>query len=98
MSLLALIFVMPMGASAQNFSSSINTYSPYSMYGLGELATPGNAAMRAMGGVGVGMMSYTMVNMLNPAAYCNVARKTFIFNFSVDAGHYRNSQMKYATN
>ncbi len=98
MGLLALIFVMPMGASAQNFSSSINTYSPYSMYGLGELATPGNAAMRAMGGVGVGMMSYTMVNMLNPAAYCNVARKTFIFNFGVDAGHYRNSQMKYATN
>ena len=41
--------MMPVVALAQNFSSSVNTYSPYSMYGLGELATPGDAAMRSMG-------------------------------------------------
>ncbi len=93
-----LFFAMPSEAVAQNFSSSINTYSPYSMYGLGELSTPGNVAMRSMGGVGVGMMSYTMVNILNPAAYCNVTRKSFLFNFGVDAGHYRNSQTKVAAN
>lgn len=88
------LFAIPAVSSAQNFSSSINTYSPYSMYGLGELATPGNVAMRSMGGVGLGMYSYTMVNLLNPAAYGNMTRKSFIFDFGVDAGHYRNSQLK----
>ncbi len=90
------VFAMPAVSSAQSFSSSINTYSPYSMYGLGELATPGNVAMRSMGGVGLGMYSYTMVNLLNPAAYGNMTRKSFIFDFGVDAGHYRNNQMKSA--
>lgn len=97
MAVAALIFVMPSESSAQNFSSSINTYSPYSMYGLGEIATPGNSAMRSMGGVGVAMFSPGMVNLLNPAAYGNMNRKTFLFDFGVDAGHYRNSQTKYAS-
>lgn len=88
----------PMVVSAQNFSSSVNTYSPYSMYGLGELATPGDAATRSMGGVGVAMFSMGRVNLLNPAAYANVGRKSFLFHFGVDAGHYRNSQNKYSDN
>lgn len=88
--------MMPVVALAQNFSSSVNTYSPYSMYGLGELATPGDAAMRSMGGVGVAMFSMGRVNTLNPAAYGNTPRKSFLFHFGVDAGHYRNEQSKYA--
>lgn len=67
------------------------------MYGLGELSTPGNAAMRSMGGVGVAMFSPGMVNLLNPAAYANMNRKSFIFDFGVDAGHYRNEQTKYSS-
>lgn len=84
-----------MGVMAQIHENSINTYSPYSMYGLGELSTPGNVAMRSMGGVGVAMYSQSMVNMLNPAGYGNVAQQSFIFNFGLDAGHYRNQQTKY---
>ena len=91
---IAIALLLPMGAMAQKLTSSVNTYSPYSMYGLGELATPGNVAMRSMGGVGVAMYSQAMVNMLNPAGYGNVARQSFLFNFGVDAGHYRNSQNK----
>lgn len=93
--IIAAVLLLPMGAAAQNLTSSINTYSPYSMYGLGELSTPGNVAMRSMGGVGVAMLSTSAVNMLNPAAYGNMSRKSFIFNFGVDAAHYRNSQNKY---
>jgi hypothetical protein len=78
---IAIALLLPMGAVAQTLTSSVNTYSPYSMYGLGELATPGNVAMRSMGGIGVAMYSQSMVNMLNPAAYGNVARQSFIFNF-----------------
>lgn len=93
----AVLTAMPMGAAAQTLTSSINTYSPYSMYGLGELATPGNTAMRSMGGVGVAMQSNMSVNLLNPAAYAITPQKSFLFDFSVDAGHFRNSQTKYGT-
>lgn len=95
--IIAVVLLLPMGAAAQKLTSSVNTYSPYSMYGLGELSTPGNVAMRSMGGVGVAMLSTNMVNMLNPAAYGNMNRKSFIFNFGIDAGHYRNSQNKYSS-
>jgi hypothetical protein len=63
---------------------------------LGELATQGDAAMRSMGGAGLAMFSLGRVNMLNPAAYANTPRKSFLFHFGVDAGHYRNEQHKYA--
>lgn len=93
--IIAVVLLLPMGAVAQNLTSSVNTYSPYSMYGLGELTTPGNVAMRSMGGVGVAMLSTNMVNLLNPAGYANMNRKSFVFDFGLDAGHYRNSQTKY---
>lgn len=93
--IIAVVLLLPMGAAAHNLTNSVNTYSPYSMYGLGELATPGNVAMRSMGGVGVAMLSNHVVNLLNPAGYANMNRKSFIFDFGVDAGHYRNSQNKY---
>lgn len=86
-----------MGAAAQNLHSSVNTYSPYSMYGMGELATPGNAIQRAMGGIGVAMYSTNMTNMLNPAAYGFTPRQSFLFNFGIEAGHYRNSQAKFGS-
>jgi hypothetical protein len=65
------------------------------MYGMGELATPGNAIQRSMGGIGVAMFSNNMTNMMNPAAFGFTPRQSFLFNFGIDAGHYRNSQMKY---
>ena len=86
-----------MGAVAQTLTSSVNTYSPYSMYGMGELATPGNAIQRAMGGIGVAMYSTNMTNMLNPAAYGFTPRQSFLFNFGIEAGHYRNSQAKFGS-
>ena len=95
--IIAVVMLLPLGATAQGLMSSINTYSPYSMYGLGELATPGNVATRSMGGVGVAMLSTHAINMLNPAGYANMNRKSFVFNFGIDAGHYRNSQNKYST-
>ena len=95
--IIAIVLLLPMGAAAQNLQSSVNTYSPYSMYGMGELATQGNAIQRAMGGIGVAMYSTNMTNMLNPAAYGFTPRQSFLFNFGIEAGHYRNSQAKFGS-
>ena len=45
--------MLPYAVSAQ--TSSINAFSPYTMYGIGEINTPGTTQMRSMGGVGVAM-------------------------------------------
>ena len=84
---------MPFGVSAQ--SSSINAYSPYSMYGMGEILTPGSAQMRSMGGVGIALRNYGQINPLNPAAASIAPQKSFLFDVAFDATHYRNSQQRY---
>lgn len=54
--------LFPVAAWAQ--TSSINAFSPYTMYGIGEQNTPGTLPMRSMGGVGVAMRSTGVVNLL----------------------------------
>ena len=93
--IIAVVMLLPLGVTAQTLTSSGNTYSPYSMYGWGELSTPGTAAQRSMGGVGVAMFSNTSVNVLNPAANGFTPQQSFLFHFGVDGGHFRNSQTKY---
>ena len=84
----AAMLVVPVSAMAQ--TSSINAFSPYSMYGIGELQTPGVVAQRSMGGVGLGMRSSVMVNPLNPAAYSLTPRQGFLFDFGVEGVNFYN--------
>lgn len=87
------VVLMPSTVSAQ--TSSINAYSPYSMYGPGELLTPGTVQMRSMGGVGIAVRALGQVNVLNPAAHSVVPSKSFLFDVSFDGTHFRNNQAKY---
>ena len=83
-------------ASAQ--TSSINAYSPYSMYGIGELLTPGSAQMRSMGGVGIAVRNYGEINVLNPAAASIAPQKSFLFDVGFDGTYFYNIQSKYDAN
>lgn len=88
-----MVAFLPCVATAQ--TSSVSAYSPYSMYGPGELLTPGTAQMRAMGGVGIALRSMGQVNLMNPASASIAPRKSFLFDFGFDGTHFRNSQPKY---
>lgn len=88
--LVAATFFLPAAAVAQ--TSSINAFSPYSMYGIGESNTPGTLAMRSMGGAGVAMRNNGVVNLLNPASFSMAPQKTFLFNFGLEGQNYYNSQ------
>ena len=94
--ILLLLMLVPLCGMAQ--SSSINAYSPYSMYGPGELITPGSVQIRTMGGIGIAKRTAGQVNTLNPASASVTPRKSFIFDVSIDGTHYRNSQPKYDSN
>ncbi len=81
---------MPFTAVAQD--GTINTYSPYSMYGLGDLQTQGTLLTRSMGGVGVGMRLATEINLLNPASYSTTLNKSVLFNYGMEGVNAFNSQ------
>ena len=82
--------VVPSVLSAQE--NSLNAYSPYTLYGVGELHTPGTVAQRSMGGVGVAMQSNLVYNPLNPAALGNTMQQSFIFNFGTEGQNFYSKQ------
>ena len=71
---------VPVVLSAQALGSSINTFSPYSFYGIGDLENPVTAASRGMGGVGIGFRSDKAMNLQNPASYSAIGRQTALFH------------------
>ena len=77
--------------------SSVNAYSPYTMYGVGELGTHGNAINRELGGTGVAMRSTQMASLLNPAGYSAAMPKSFILEVGLEGNFLKNQQRKYSS-
>jgi hypothetical protein len=77
---------LPLAAFAQG--SSINTFSPYSFYGIGDIMAQGPAFSRAMGGVGLGFRSPIAINTLNPASYSAIGRQTALFQIGMYGQNY----------
>lgn len=90
---LCLMLFVPVSAMGQ--SNSVSGYSPYSIFGIGELNFPGTVQMRSMGGVGVAWRSSQMVNILNPAGFSATPRQGILFDVGVDASFTKNTQHLY---
>ena len=84
-------------ASAQG-NAAITAYSPYTMYGIGELQTIGTVQMRAMGGAGVAWRSTQMPSIANPAGYSATMQKSFLFNVGMEGNFLQNRQKQYDVN
>ncbi|GHV00527.1 hypothetical protein FACS1894159_06410 [Bacteroidia bacterium] len=82
----ALLLVAPFTARAQN--SSLNAYSPYSMYGIGDIGLQGPTQTRSMGATGVAYRSPVTVNNLNPASLGGVGQKAFLFDVGLEGANY----------
>ena len=72
------------GQQAMGQSSSINAFSPYTFYGIGDITTPGSAILRSMGGAGIGFRSAYTINSMNPASYSMIGQNSFLFNFGME--------------
>ena len=75
--------VLPLGAQNEAY----NSYSPYSMYGIGDISKFGNAYNRSMGGVGIATRDRRNVNILNPAAVTERDNQSFMFDLSLAQGN-----------
>lgn len=84
--LLAALVVGPTKGVAQD--ASLNTYSPYTFYGIGDIHNQGIAVTRAMGGASYGFRNYIYINTLNPASYSSVRNNSFLSNFDMEGRNY----------
>ena len=75
---------------------AITAYSPYTMFGIGELQTIGTAQSRAMGGVGVAWRSTQVPSMANPAGYSATLQKSFLFSVGAEGNFLQNTQKRYS--
>ncbi len=65
-------------------AQSINTYSPYSRFGIGQIPSKGFAATKAMGGLSQGIRNPFGINYLNPASYTSQDTMSFILDFGLE--------------
>ena len=86
------LVVLGIGKVSAQGGAAVTAYSPYTMFGIGELQTIGTAQMRAMGGVGVAWRSTQMPSMINPAGYSATMQKSFLFNVGVEGNFLQNVQ------
>ena len=64
--LLSVFLIIGVCAYAQD--GTYGAYSPYSIYGIGDISREGTAFNKSMGGVGVATRNRRFINYLNPAA------------------------------
>ncbi|MCF0167258.1 MAG: hypothetical protein HUJ93_01250 [Bacteroidales bacterium] len=77
---MAMIALFSFPAKAQ---TAYDSYSPYSMYGIGFLEKQGNQNSFAMGGIGIGDRENSTINLLNPAAVTEREQKAFMLDFGL---------------
>lgn len=66
--LFGIVFLFVAVSSSAQEGGAYGSFSPYSLYGVGELSTGGSAFTRSMGGVGVATRNKRFINIQNPAA------------------------------
>ena len=78
----AILVLMPVRLHAQA-DVAFDAFSPYSMYGIGNLETLGNQNSMAMGGIAIGCRDNSILNWVNPAAVTARERRSFMLDFGV---------------
>ena len=64
--LVCLLFILPLSAYAQE--GAYGAYTPYSIFGIGDIRKEGTAFNSSMGGVGIATRNKRFINYLNPAS------------------------------
>ena len=78
-----LLTALPHPVAAQDPLAG-NGYSPYSLFGFGDLVRPGTTYNLSMGGIGIGERNVRYINLLNPAAVTAREAKSFMMDFGLE--------------
>ena len=94
-----LVFILTcVCASAQE--GAHGAYSPYSIFGIGDLSQQGTAFNKGMGGVGVATRNNRFINYMNPAALTARDTLSFMADFGLTQKNtiYRQGDLRSANN
>ena len=75
-------------------------YTPYSVFGIGEIAKEGNAYTKSMGGTGIATRNRRFINYTNPAAVSARDSLAFMADFGLEQKntYYRQGDLRSANN
>ena len=96
--LLAVFLIIGVSVSAQE--GAYGAYSPYSIFGLGELEKEGSAYNKSMGGTGIATRNKRFINYTNPAAVTARDTLAFMADFGLEQKNtlYKQGNMTSANN
>ena len=96
--LLAVFLIIGVSVSAQE--GAYGAYSPYSVFGLGELEKEGSAYNKSMGGTGIATRNKRFINYTNPAAVTARDTLAFMADFGLEQKNtlYRQGDLRSANN
>ena len=80
--LLAVFLIIGVSASAQK--GAYGAYTPYSIFGIGEIAKEGTAYNKSMGGTGIATRNRRFLNYTNPAAVTARDSLSFMADFGLE--------------
>ena len=89
---IVLLFLVVTGftASAQQ-TEALGTYTPYSLFGIGEIEKQGTSSNKGMGGIGIGVRDNRYINYTNPAAITARDTLAFMLDFGVSQKNFYNT-------
>lgn len=76
-----------LGTSLYAQEGTYSGYSPYSVYGIGDLSSGGTATTRTMGGTGIALRNHRILNLLNPASVTARDSLSFMADFSLSGSN-----------
>ena len=96
--ILAVFLVIGVCVSAQD--GTYGAYSPYSIYGIGDISKEGTAYNKSMGGTGIATRNRRFINYLNPAAVTARDSLAFMADFGLVQKNtlYRQGDLRSANN
>ena len=80
--LLSVLLIISVSVSAQE--GTYGAYSPYSIFGIGDLSKDGSAFNKGMGGVGIATRNRRFINYINPAAITARDSLSFMADFGLE--------------
>ena len=96
--LISVFLIISVCVSAQE--GTYGAYSPYSIYGIGDLSKQGTAFNKSMGGTGIATRNRRFINYLNPAAVTARDSLAFMADFGLSGNNnvFAQGDLKSANN
>ena len=86
--MLCMVFGVKSGAQT---TDGLGTYTPYSLFGLGDIEKMGTAVNKGMGGIGVGVRDNRIINYVNPASITERDTLSFMLDFGLSQKNFYNT-------